>query len=182
MSFANVYTVDDHAKHEPTVKYLAESGRPAVVIAASGMCAGGRAVNYLRAMLNDPRHQVLFVGYQSTCTPGRDIQRYGPQGGYVPLGGERIDISAGVTTISGYSAHAGCDNLLRFVRRMRRWPSEIRLLHGDDHTRQALKNGLEAMAEKAGKVLAVTQRHNLRPLMKGRDAVPRMNDKGERIW
>ncbi|WNK21230.1 MBL fold metallo-hydrolase [Halomonas piscis] len=150
LSFAGVYTVDDHAEHEQTVKYLAQSGRPAVVIAASGMCAGGRVVNYLRAMLGDPRHQVLFVGYQGAGTPGRDIQRYGPAGGYVVLDGERIDIRAGVTTISGYSAHAGCDDLLRFVRRMRRWPGEIRLVHGDDHARRALKQELEAMAQKRG--------------------------------
>ncbi len=151
LSFSNVYTVDDHAEHEQTVEYLAQSGRPAVVIAASGMCAGGRVVNYLRAMLGDPRHQVLFVGYQGAGTPGRDIQRYGPAGGYVMLDGERIDIRAGVTTISGYSAHAGRDDLLRFVRRMRRWPGEIRLVHGDDHARRALKQGLEAMAQRRGR-------------------------------
>lgn len=155
LSFANVYTVDDHAEHEHTVEYLAQSGRPAVVIAASGMCAGGRVVNYLKAMLGDPRHQVLFVGYQGAGTPGRDIQRYGPAGGYVLLDGERIDIRAGVTTISGYSAHAGRDDLLRFVRRMRRWPAEIVLVHGDDHARRALQEGLEAMAAQTDKQVAV---------------------------
>lgn len=160
LSFANVYTVDDHAEHEQTVAYLAQSGRPAVVIAASGMCAGGRVVNYLRAMLNDPRHQVLFVGYQGAGTPGRDIQRYGPAGGYVMLDGQRFDIRAGVTTISGYSAHAGRDDLLRFVRRMRRWPAEVRLVHGDDHARRALKLKLEAMAQRAGTKLEVTLPEN----------------------
>lgn len=87
--------MDSHATHEQTVRYLAESGRPAVVIAASGMCAGGRVVNYLKAMLGDARHQVLFVGYQGAGTPGWDIQRYGPQGGWVMLDGERYDIKAG---------------------------------------------------------------------------------------
>lgn len=139
LSFESLYTVDDHAEHEQTVAYLAQSGRPAVVIAASGMCAGGRVVNYLRAMLNDPRHQVLFVGYQGAGTPGRDIQRYGLNGGYVMLDGERVDIRAGVTTISGYSAHAGRQDLLNFIKRIRRWPQEVRLVHGDDRARQALK-------------------------------------------
>ena len=155
LSFENVYTVDDHATHEQTVRYLAESGRPAVVIAASGMCAGGRVVNYLKAMLGDPRHQVLFVGYQGAGTPGRDIQRFGPEGGWVELDGERIDIRAGITSISGYSAHAGQRDLLNFIKRMRRWPREVRLVHGDDDAREALKGAIEAMADKAGRPIDV---------------------------
>lgn len=148
LNFDALYTVDSHEAHEQTVRYLAESGRPAVVIAASGMCAGGRVVNYLKAMLGDPRHQVLFVGYQGAGTPGRDIQRYGPQGGWVMLDGERYDIRAGVTTISGYSAHADQRDLLRFTKRMRHWPREIRLVHGDEAAKQALKTAIEAMAAK----------------------------------
>ncbi|BBI49715.1 hypothetical protein HORIV_21360 [Vreelandella olivaria] len=70
LNFDALYTVDSHTAHEQTVRYLAESGRPAVVIAASGMCAGGRVVNYLKAMLGDPRHQVLFVGYQGRARQG----------------------------------------------------------------------------------------------------------------
>lgn len=148
LNFDALYTVESHEVHEQTVRYLAESGRPAVVIAASGMCAGGRVVNYLKAMLGDPRHQVLFVGYQGAGTPGRDIQRYGPQGGWVMLEGERYDIRAGVTTISGYSAHADQQGLLTFIKRMRHWPREIRLVHGDSAAKQTLKTSIEAMAAK----------------------------------
>jgi len=67
-------------------------GVTAIVIAASGMCAGGRVMGYLKAMLHDPRHDVLFVGYQARGTPGHAIQAYGPGGGYVDLDGERIDL------------------------------------------------------------------------------------------
>ncbi|MFN2411321.1 MAG: MBL fold metallo-hydrolase RNA specificity domain-containing protein, partial [Halomonas sp.] len=65
------------------------------------------------------------------------------------------DICAGITTISGYSAHAGQRDLLNFIKRMRRWPREVRLVHGDDHARQALKASIEAMAQKAGRQLDV---------------------------
>lgn len=95
------------------------------------------------------------MGYQGVGTSGGDIQRYSPSGSYVVFDGERVDIRAGVTTISGYSAHAGRDDLLRFVRRMRRWPAEIVLVHGDDHARRALKQGLEAMAAQTDKQVAV---------------------------
>ena len=158
LNFANLYTVDSHAEHGQTVEYLARTGRPAVVIAASGMCAGGRIMNYLKAMLGDARHQVLFVGYQGAGTPGRAIQQYGPQGGWVELDGERIDIKAGVTTISGYSAHAGQKDLLNFVKRMRRWPHTIRLVHGDQPARAMLKLELENMYHRKGKEVSVVNR------------------------
>ncbi|SFX08684.1 MBL fold metallo-hydrolase RNA specificity domain-containing protein [Marinospirillum alkaliphilum] len=145
LSFDNLYTVESHEAHEQTVRYLASSGRPAVVIAASGMCAGGRIVNYLKAMLGDERHQVVFVGYQSSGTPGRKIQKYGPQGGWVELEGQRYTIKAGVDTISGYSAHADQKDLLNFIRRMRHWPSQIRLVHGQDTARQTLKQQIERL-------------------------------------
>lgn len=155
LNFANLYTVDTHQEHEQTVEYLAKTGRPAVVIAASGMCAGGRIMNYLKAMLGDARHQVLFVGYQGAGTPGRAIQQYGPQGGWVEIDGERIDIKAGITSISGYSAHADQQNLLDFVKRMRRWPSAIHLVHGERAARQVIKTKLEAMYGRKGKDVRV---------------------------
>ncbi len=125
------------------VHYLARSARPAIVIAGSGMCNAGRIVNYLKAMLGDERHDVLFVGYQAEGSPGRDIQRYGPQNGYVVLDGERCTIRAGVETIGGYSAHADQQGLVDFVRGMEQKPADIRLVHGEEHAKQALKEKLE---------------------------------------
>lgn len=137
LDFENLCTVDDHDTHLRTVDYLARSGHPAVVIAASGMAAGGRVVNYLKAMLGDERHHVLFVGYQAEGTPGRAIQRAG-RGGHVELDGETCAIRAGVDTISGYSAHADQGDLLRFVRGIRKGPEEVRLVHGEPAARAAL--------------------------------------------
>lgn len=156
LSFENLYTVDSHEEHIQTVDYLAKTGRPAVVIAASGMCAGGRIMNYLKVMLGDARHQVVFVGYQGAGTPGRDIQQYGPQGGWVEIDGERIDIKAGITTLSGYSAHADQKDLLNFVKRMRRWPSKIHLVHGETHARQALKTQLKAMYQQKHREVTIS--------------------------
>ncbi|MEN8170728.1 MAG: MBL fold metallo-hydrolase [Pseudomonadota bacterium] len=143
LSFEQLITIDDHQTHLQTVEYLAKTARPAVVIAAGGMCSGGRVVNYLKAMISDSRHDVLFVGYQAQGTPGHAIQKYGPQGGYVELDGERFTIRAGVATIGGYSAHADQKDLLGFVRRIRRQPREVRLVHGDDGAKRQLKAELE---------------------------------------
>ncbi|MFG1489713.1 MBL fold metallo-hydrolase, partial [Oceanospirillum sp. HFRX-1_2] len=155
LNFDNLYTVNSHEEHQQTVAYLAKTGRPAIVIAASGMCAGGRIVNYLKAMLQDSRHQVLFVGYQASGTPGRKIQKYGPKGGWVELDGQRYSVRAGVSTISGYSAHADQKDLLNFIKRMRHWPESISLIHGQQNARNALKEKIEQLYRSKGKAVQV---------------------------
>jgi metallo-beta-lactamase family protein len=148
LAFEQVTTIPDHATHLRTVDYLAKSARPAIVIAASGMCSGGRIVNYLKAMLGDPRHDVLFCGYQAAGTPGRDIQAYGGKpGGYVHLDGQRFDIRARVHTLGGFSAHADQKDLLNFVGRIPRPPKQVRIVHGDDGAKAALTGRIQALGK-----------------------------------
>ncbi|WP_407297541.1 MBL fold metallo-hydrolase RNA specificity domain-containing protein [Stutzerimonas zhaodongensis] len=151
LSFEQLITVDNHDDHIRIVKHLAETARPAIVIAGNGMCSGGRIVNYLKAMLGDPRHHVVFVGYQGKGTPGRDIQTHGPEGGYVDLDGQRVDIRAGIDSVGGYSAHADQADLVDFVTRMQEWPAEIRLIHGEDQAKQCLATLLRKRYDDAGK-------------------------------
>lgn len=143
LAFEQLYTIETHESHLRAVDFLARTGRPAVVIAASGMCTGGRVVNWLKAMLGEARNDVVFVGYQAAGTPGRAIQTYGPRGGYVVFGGQRYTIRAGIHRLSSYSAHADQADLLRFVRRMRVKPRGIRLVHGEPEAQAALKAKLE---------------------------------------
>ncbi len=138
LDFKQLYTIDSHKDHLAVINYLSNRSKPAIVIAASGMCSGGRIMNYLKRFLGMPTADVLFVGYQAHGTPGRDIQTYGPKGGYVLLDDTRIDIKAGVYTISGYSAHADQTNLVNFVKRMHHKPKHIRIVHGDDEAKLAL--------------------------------------------
>jgi metallo-beta-lactamase family protein len=145
LAFEQLTTVDSHDNHLHTVGYLKKHLRPCIVIAASGMCAGGRIVNYLKALLNEKSTDVLFVGYQAAGTPGRDIQKYGPRGGYVVLDGRRYDIRAQVHTLSGYSAHADRKDLVNFVRRMRHRPQKVRLVHGEAQAKAALATELKAL-------------------------------------
>lgn len=154
LAFDQLLTVDDHEAHMRMVRYLAESARPAVVIAASGMCAGGRIVNYLKAMLGDERHNVLFVGYQAAGTPGREIQRVG-RGGRVRLEGEDVAIRAEVGSISGYSAHADQQDLLRFVGGLAQGPAEVRVVHGDADAKRTLIHKLKAYFRGEGRTVKV---------------------------
>lgn len=140
LSFEQLTLINSHEDHLNAVDYLATSHRPCVVLAGSGMCAGGRVVNYLKAMLADERNDVLFVGYQAKGTPGRDILTYGPRGGWVEFDGKRYDIRARVHQVGGYSAHAGQSDLVRFVRGIESPPTEIRIVHGDAQAKESLKS------------------------------------------
>lgn len=151
LGFEQLIKVDSHDAHMRMVQHLARSARPAIVIAGNGMCSGGRIVNYLKAMLGDTRHNVLFVGYQAAGTPSQAIQIYGPKGGYVDLDGERFDIRAGVASIGGYSAHADQQGLVEFVTGMQQWPTEIRIVHGERAVKQQLSSQLFRQYKKSGK-------------------------------
>ena len=150
LSFDALHTINSHQTHLATINYLATRNKPAIVIAASGMCSGGRVVNYLARFLSDPKADVLFVGYQARGTLGHNIQQYGSntgKQGYVVIDDKRVDINAGVHTISGYSAHADQSNLVNFVKRIRIKPKEVIVVHGDDKAKSALVNKLSPLVE-----------------------------------
>ncbi len=144
LSFEQLTVIDSHEAHLNAVERLSASGYPCVVIAGSGMCAGGRIVSYLKAMLGDTRNDVLFVGYQAAGTPGRSILEQGP-GGVVELDGQRYDIRAQIHQVGGYSAHAGQGDLLRFVGGIEKSPGEIRIVHGDPAAKEALHRALDGL-------------------------------------
>jgi len=155
LAFKQLLTVTTHGQHMTMVNRLAHTRQPAIVITGSGMCTAGRVINYLKAMLGDARHNVVFVGYQARGTPGHVIQQYGPQHGYVELGGERYTINAGVHTLGGYSAHADQKGLVGFITGMKRWPEEVRLVHGDDEAKATLASELQRRAKAQAKPLRV---------------------------
>ncbi|WP_339651703.1 MBL fold metallo-hydrolase [Halopseudomonas pelagia] len=155
LGFEQLLTVTTHAQHHAMVNRLTHTRQPAIVITGSGMCNAGRVVNYLKAMLGDPRHNVVFVGYQAQGTPGRAIQQFGPKGGYVELEGERYPIKAGVHTLGGYSAHADQKGLVGFVTGMRHGPEEVRLVHGDESAKAELSAVLKAQSAKKGRALSI---------------------------
>lgn len=133
--FDNLMTVGDHAEHLDTVNYLEKHELPAVVIAGSGMCTGGRVVQYLKRFLGDPRTDIVFVGYQAGGTPGHFLSRGAD---WVRLNGQKIEVKADIHRIHGYSAHADQHDLIEFVQQMDKPPGQIRLVHGDYQPKRVL--------------------------------------------
>jgi metallo-beta-lactamase family protein len=90
---------------------------PAIIIAGSGMCQGGRIRHHLLRHLPDPRADVLLVGYQSGRTLGRALQEGRTT---VFIDNQQVLVRARITTISGLSAHADRDGLANWFEKIPR--------------------------------------------------------------
>ncbi|WP_410481553.1 MBL fold metallo-hydrolase RNA specificity domain-containing protein [Pseudomonas plecoglossicida] len=154
LGFSQLVSVDTHAKHQQVVNYLKSTGRPAIVIAGNGMCSGGRIVNYLKAMLGDTRHEVMFVGYQTKGTPGAVIQASEGAEGFVQidLDGQMYGIQAKVMRLDGYSAHADQEGLVTFATAIAKVPAKVVLVHGEAKAKKMLRNVLEQAFARKGEV------------------------------
>jgi len=140
VDFEGLYAVERFRDH----KRLLEMDGPAIVVAGSGMCTGGRIIEHLKAGLGDERNDVFFVGYQAKGTAGRDILKYSKRpGGYVVLDGEKFDIKAKVHQLTGYSAHADQKGLLEWVEAMPERPGRIKLVHGEAWAQKAMRMALD---------------------------------------
>ncbi|MGR5556915.1 MBL fold metallo-hydrolase RNA specificity domain-containing protein [Vibrio fortis] len=131
LAFEQCITIDDHRAHKKLVNRLKSTAEPAIVIAASGMCQGGRIMNYLSALLPDQRTDVILAGYQAHGTLGRALQQ-GEMS--VEIDQAHISVNAHIHTMSGYSAHAGQNDLMRFIEGITPPPKSIHLIHGEPKT------------------------------------------------
>ena len=88
---------------------------PAIIISASGMAENGRVVHHLANHCTDARNCIMLVGYQAVHTLGRKLQDGVKD---VHILGDSYHVAAEVTTVDGYSAHAGRDELRRWVKNL----------------------------------------------------------------
>ncbi|ART79008.1 MBL fold metallo-hydrolase [Oceanisphaera avium] len=158
LSFEQLTIIDGHDDHLLCLENLLKSNKPAVVIAGSGMCAGGRVVNYLKEFLPQASSHIIFVGFQAQDTPGRVIVEQGSQAGegansleslthqaWVELDNERFEINAHIHNLNGYSAHGGQSDLINFALSLEPAPKQIRLVHGEIYAKQVLQAKLQAL-------------------------------------
>ena len=120
---------------------LVRSNRPAIIISSSGMATGGRVLNHLRRCLPDPRHTVLFVGYQAPGTRGHLLVNGAPQ---VKMHGKEVPVSARIERIDSMSAHADAGEILRWLGGFRRPPEMTYLVHGEPGPQSALQEAMTA--------------------------------------
>lgn len=106
-----------------------------VIIAASGMCTGGRVVHHLYHNLGKPETHVVIVGYQGQGTLGRRLVDHHET---VRIFGDPITVRAKIHTLGGFSAHAGQTGLLDWLQPIAASKPRVYLTHGEDPQRTAL--------------------------------------------
>lgn len=124
--------------------------RPYMIIASNGMLTGGRVLNHLRELIDDPAATILFVGYQGQGTLGAHLQAGAKQ---VKIDGQPREVRCQVRSISGFSAHADESELLDWAASFRAgkrpgepgFPRTIFTIHGDPDAEAALGTKLKAM-------------------------------------
>lgn len=102
---------------------------PKIIISASGMCEAGRIRHHLKHNLWRPESTILFVGYQSIGTLGRNIIDGEKE---VRLFGETITVNAHIEQLAGVSGHADKKGLLEWVNHFEQKPARVFVVHGED--------------------------------------------------
>ncbi len=139
LNFSQCITVGSYSQHKNIVNRLKVWAEPAIIIAASGMCQGGRVMEYLKALLPDARTDIIFAGFQAKGTLGCELQS---GANTVWIDEEPVNVHAQVHQLSGYSAHAGQEDLVNFVTAIRSPIRQLHLIHGEKNAKLEFKQAL----------------------------------------
>jgi metallo-beta-lactamase family protein len=112
---------------------------PKVIIAGSGMVAGGRIIHHVRQHLNNPNSTILLAGYQAVGTYGRLLAE-GKK--HIIFYGEPYDVRAQIKQLTGYSAHRDQEGLLEFVGKIKNSCKSLNLILGDNESLMAFRDAV----------------------------------------
>lgn len=119
---------------------LCMNDEPKIVISAAGMLTGGRVLHHLKSKLPNDKNGVLFVGYQAVGTKGRLLQNGLRK---IRLHHQEVDIEAEIFTLESLSAHADSDELIDWIKGLKRAPKKIFVNHGESESARALAYRIE---------------------------------------
>lgn len=108
----------------------------AIIIAASGMCEGGRIRHHLIHNLHRRDSTVLFTGFQAEGTLGRVIL---DGARHVRISGQDVSVRADIRRIESYSAHADQSELLRWIEARKAIKGSLFLDHGENGSLAVLR-------------------------------------------
>ena len=112
----------------------------AIIISASGMLTGGRVLHHAFQRLPDPKNTLLLTGYQAAGTRGRRLLEGETE---FRAHGTTVPVRARIANVSGFSAHADEDELLRWTGGFRQPPRRTFVVHGEPEAVSALSGRLE---------------------------------------
>ena len=115
---------------------LSRSRWPSVIVSASGMATGRLVLHHLKAMAPEARHHILFPGFQVGGSRGARLVVGANE---VKIHGEYVPVRASVSHLAGFSAHADSNELIDWMRKMRRVPAMTYVVHGEPDASDALR-------------------------------------------
>ena len=127
------------ARAEQSMK-LARRHYPAVIISASGMATGGRVLHHLKAMAPDPRHHVVFPGFQVGGSRGAKLVAGATE---VKIHGEYVPVRAQVSHLEVFSGHADAAELMAWMRGFEAPPRQTFVVHGEPQAADALRSRIQ---------------------------------------
>lgn len=131
---------------------------PKIIIAGSGMSAGGRIQSHEKEYLPDKNNTLILVGYQAAGTLGRRIQEGLKK---IKIDEEFIKVRAKIVNVLGYSSHKDSDGLVDFVGESADSLQKIFTLMGEPkasmHLAQRIRDeyNLDAIYPERGKVYEI---------------------------
>lgn len=102
---------------------------PCIIIAASGMCEGGRILHHLKHGIQNEANIIAIVGFQAEHTLGRKLVE---EWDTVPIFGIPTPRRAQVVRFNGLSAHGDRQDLLAYVERLNPKPRKVFVVHGEE--------------------------------------------------
>lgn len=127
------------AEKQEDSKKINEAHYPCIIVSSSGMVTGGRVLHHLMQRLPDPRHLVIFIGFQALGTRG-EIIKSGAKS--VRIYSQDVPIRAQVAALEQFSDHADTDELLRWLETFTRKPQTTFLVHGEPEASSLLQQAI----------------------------------------
>lgn len=127
-------------KDVSTSKAIVNDKNPKIVIAGSGMITGGRVLHYLEKTISSTKNSILMVGFQAEGTRGRALVSGEPE---IKFFGKYFKVNADVFKINDFSGHADQNELLDWIKYLKKSPILTFINHGEPHQSQALKTKIK---------------------------------------
>jgi uncharacterized protein len=115
------------------MRQVIESGDSCIIMATSGMLAGGASVEYFKHLSPNPKNSLVLTCYQGKGSLGRRIQE-GEKEISFSIGGNKsevVRVKAGIFTIKGFSGHSSRPQLMAFLRNCEPKPRRVITNHGE---------------------------------------------------
>ena len=112
---------------------------PMIIISASGMLTGGRILHHLAQRVGDARNTLLLVGFQPPGGRGAWLKSGARE---MRLFGQEISVRCKVEEISGFSAHADREELLRWCKECPGKPKRVAIVHGEPEAAASFRESL----------------------------------------